>query len=51
MEQIRRTKIVELLQSTEFGKQANVKGLVTTKLGNNQVNFVALNDGSCIHKI
>ena len=51
MEQIRRTKIAELLQSTEFGKQANVKGWVRTKRGNKQVNFVAVNDGSCIHNI
>jgi asparaginyl-tRNA synthetase len=51
MEQIRRTKIVELLKSTDFGAQANVKGWVRTKRGNKQVNFIALNDGSCIHNI
>lgn len=51
MGQMRRTKIVDLLQSKEFGKQIIVKGWVRTKRGNKQVNFIALNDGSCIHNI
>ncbi len=51
MEQIRRTKIAELLKVTETGQLANVKGWVRTKRGNKQVNFIALNDGSCIHNL
>lgn len=51
MEQIRRTKVVELLQLEDFGTTVNVKGWVRTRRGNKQVNFVALNDGSTIHNI
>ncbi len=51
MEKIRRTKVVELLQSEDFGKTINVKGWVRTRRGNKQVSFVALNDGSTIHNI
>ncbi|MBI9064060.1 MAG: asparagine--tRNA ligase [Marinilabiliaceae bacterium] len=51
MEQIRRIKISDLLSSDEYGKQVNVKGWVRTKRGNKHVNFVALNDGSCIHNL
>ncbi len=51
MEQIRRTKVVDLLQLEDFGTTVNVKGWVRTRRGNKQVNFVALNDGSTIHNI
>ncbi|MCU4163147.1 asparagine--tRNA ligase [Carboxylicivirga caseinilyticus] len=51
MEQIRRTKITDLLKTTETGQIVNVKGWVRTKRGNKQVNFVALNDGTCIHNL
>jgi len=40
-----RTKIKELLQSTEYGKEVTVSGWVRT-FRNNQ--FIALNDGSCL---
>lgn len=40
-----RTKIKELLQSTEYGKEVKVSGWVRT-FRNNQ--FIALNDGSCL---
>nr|WP_321450243.1 asparagine--tRNA ligase [uncultured Carboxylicivirga sp.] len=51
MEQIRRTKITDLLKTTETGQSVNVKGWVRTKRGNKQVNFIALNDGTCIHNL
>lgn len=51
MEQIRRTKVVDLLYKEDFGETVNVKGWVRTRRGNKQVNFVALNDGSTIHNI
>ena len=46
---MRRTKIVEILKSEDFGAEVNVKGWVRTRRGNKQINFVALNDGSCIN--
>jgi len=51
MEKIRRIKVVDILKMTEYGKSVNVKGWVRTKRGNKHVNFIALNDGSCIHNI
>ncbi len=51
MEQIKRTKIKEVLQSSEYGKTVNVKGWVRTRRGNKFVNFIALNDGSSIHNL
>ncbi|MCU4174703.1 asparagine--tRNA ligase [Carboxylicivirga sp. N1Y90] len=51
MEQKRRTRIVDLLKTSEIGQQTNVKGWVRTKRGNKHVNFIALNDGSCIHNL
>ncbi len=44
----KRTKIEELLKSTEFGKTVTVKGWVRT-FRNNQ--FIAINDGSCLNGI
>ena len=44
----KRTKIAELLKSTEFGKEVTVKGWVRT-FRNNQ--FLAINDGSCLANI
>ncbi len=46
-----RTKVAELLRSTDFGKEVCVKGWVRTKRGNKNVAFIALNDGSIIHNI
>jgi len=51
MEQIRRTKVAAILKDTEYGKEVNVKGWVRTRRGNKFVNFIALNDGSCIHNL
>ncbi|HYX06413.1 MAG TPA: asparagine--tRNA ligase [Bacteroidales bacterium] len=51
MEQLRRTKVKDLLKITDFGKQVNVKGWVRTRRGNKNVAFIALNDGSIIHNI
>jgi asparaginyl-tRNA synthetase len=51
MEHTRRSKVCDLLRSTEYGKEVLVKGWVRTKRGNKQVNFIALNDGSIIHSI
>jgi asparaginyl-tRNA synthetase len=49
--EIKRTKIVDLLNTPEFGKIVCVKGWVRTRRGSKQVTFVALNDGSTIHSI
>jgi asparaginyl-tRNA synthetase len=51
MEKISRTKIAELLKSDTFGSSVNAKGWVRTKRGNKNVNFIALNDGSCLSNI
>lgn len=51
MEQLRRTKVIDLLQCENFGTEVNVKGWVRTRRGNKQVSFIALNDGSTIHNI
>ena len=51
MENIKRTKISELLKSTDFGSIVNVKGWVRTRRGSKQVNFIALNDGSTIFNV
>lgn len=51
MEQIKRTKIVDLLQRTDFGAAVNVKGWVRTRRGSKSVSFIALNDGSTIKNV
>ena len=48
---MKRTKIVDLLQSTEYGKTVNVKGWVRTHRSSKAVDFIALNDGSTIKNI
>jgi len=48
---MKRTKIVDLVNATEFSKRVCVKGWVRTCRGNKNVAFVALNDGSTIHPI
>lgn len=48
---MKRSKIVDLLKSSDFGKTVCVKGWVRTRRGNKQVVFIALNDGSTIHNI
>ncbi|GHT13829.1 asparagine--tRNA ligase [Bacteroidia bacterium] len=49
--EIKRTRIVELLNNPQFGEIVCVKGWVRTRRGSKQVAFVALNDGSTIHSI
>ena len=51
METIRKSKVAELLKTTDFDREVNVKGWVRTKRGNNNIAFIALNDGSTIHNI
>jgi asparaginyl-tRNA synthetase len=51
MEQIKRTKIVDLLKLNPAGEIVNVKGWVRSKRGNKNVSFIALNDGSTIKNI
>lgn len=46
-----RTKIVDVLQRTDYGTVVNVKGWVRTRRGSKAVNFIALNDGSTIKNI
>lgn len=45
---MQRTEIKTVLNSTDEGKEVLVKGWVRTRRGNKQVQFVALNDGSCL---
>jgi len=51
MKKYGRLKIKDYLNSTEYGKEIEVKGWVRTKRGNKNVAFVALNDGSTINNI
>lgn len=51
MKQLKRVKIAEALQLTNFGEEVNVKGWVRTRRGNKNIGFVALNDGSTINNI
>ena len=46
-----RIKISDLLKSSDYQKEVNVKGWVRTKRGNKNVAFIAVNDGSTIHNI
>ncbi len=46
-----RTKIAELLKSTERNIEVTVKGWVRTKRGNKNVAFIAMNDGSTVNNI
>ena len=48
---MKRTVIVDALQSKDFGKNIQIKGWVRTRRGNKNVNFIALNDGSTINNI
>ena len=49
--QMKRTKIIDLLQRTDFGAEVTVMGWVRTKRGSKAVNFIALNDGSTIKNV
>ena len=48
---MKRTKIVDALRSTDFGKEITVKGWVRTHRTSKVVDFIALNDGSTIKNI
>lgn len=51
METMRRTKIVDVLKSTDFGATVNVRGWVRTHRSSKAVDFIALNDGSTIKNV
>lgn len=51
MEQVRRTRIVDLLQRTDYGQKACAKGWVRSKRNSKNVFFIALNDGSTIKNV
>lgn len=48
---MKRTKVVDVLKSTDFGKEVVVKGWVRTHRSSKTVDFIALNDGSTIKNI
>ena len=48
---MKRTKVVDALRSTDFGKEINVKGWVRTHRSSKAVDFIAVNDGSTIKNI
>jgi asparaginyl-tRNA synthetase len=48
---MKRTKIIDVLKSTEYGKEICVKGWVRTHRSSKAVDFIALNDGSTIKSV
>lgn len=48
---MQKLRVKDLLLSTSFNSETNVKGWVRTKRGNKNVAFIAINDGSTIHNI
>jgi len=48
---MKRSTVKELLTSTETNRDVLLKGWVRTRRGNNQVAFIAVNDGTIIHSI
>jgi asparaginyl-tRNA synthetase len=48
---MKRTKVVDALQCTDFGKEINVRGWVRSHRSSKAVDFIALNDGSTIKNI
>lgn len=48
---MKRTKVVDALVSTDFGKDINVKGWVRSHRSSKAVDFIDLNDGSTIKNI
>jgi len=48
---MKRSTVKELLRATEKNKEVLLKGWVRTRRGNNQVAFIAVNDGTIIHSI
>ncbi|NML66857.1 asparagine--tRNA ligase [Hymenobacter sp. RP-2-7] len=47
-EALRRSRVNDLLTSTDLNRDVLVKGWVRTRRGNKYVQFIALNDGSCL---
>ncbi len=48
---MKRSKVVDLLRSTDFNREVTVMGWVRTKRESKSVCFIAVNDGSVIHNI
>jgi len=48
---MKRTKVIDVLKSTEYGKEVCVKGWVRTHRSSKAVDFIALNDGSTIKNV
>ena len=48
---MKRTKIIDVLKSTDYGKDVCVKGWVRTHRSSKAVDFIALNDGSTIKNV
>ena len=48
---MKRTKVVDALRSTDYGKEITVMGWVRTHRSSKSVDFIALNDGSTIKNI
>ena len=46
-----RTKVIDVLKDTEYGKKVCVKGWVRTHRSSKAVDFIALNDGSTIKNV
>ena len=51
MEKIRRTKVVDVLERSDFGAIVNVRGWVRTHRSSKAVDFIAINDGSTIKNV
>ena len=48
---MKKLRVIDLLQSTDYNTTTEIKGWVRTKRGNKQVAFIAVNDGSTINNI
>ena len=48
---MKRTKVIDALRSTDYGKEIEVKGWVRSHRSSKAVDFIALNDGSTIKNI
>ena len=48
---MKRTKVIDALQSTTYGQDICVKGWVRSKRGSKGIFFIALNDGSTIKNV
>lgn len=51
LKKMKRTKVVDVLKSRDFGTIVNVKGWVRTHRSSKAVDFIALNDGSTINNV